>query len=428
VTAGVFLVVLMILLLFLGFPVFVALAMPASLALLIFGTGVEPTIVVQRMISGVNSFTLLCLPLFVFLADIIARGVMGDKIVAMARESVGFLKGGIAITVVLASLVFGAISGSGTASMLALGGVFLAALREGHYDDIFSYGIIGTSSSLSSLIPPGVAMVLYATITGTSVKDVFLVGLSMGIVYGVILALYGVIYAIKNKIPVTGKFNPKTFLAALKDGFWTLLAPVIILGGIYGGFVTPTEAAVLAVVYALIVEVFIYRSFKLREIFDIAVKSAKTSTMIMILIAAGTIMSWVMTIAQIPQTVGYMLLGVPDALILLIITVVFITLGMFIDGFSAMVIMVPILFPVIRDMGMDPALFGLLIVLNTAIGTNTPPFGIHIFAGVSKFNVTYITMVKALFPFVIVSIISLLIFTYIPSVALWLPNLIELLR
>ncbi|HHV65982.1 MAG TPA: TRAP transporter large permease [Peptococcaceae bacterium] len=425
-TTGIFLVVFMVGLLFLGFPVFIALTMPATLALLFFGTGVELTIVVQRMISGVNSFTLLALPLFVFLADIIARGVMGDKIVNLTQAMVSHLKGGVAITVVLASLVFGAISGSGTASMLALGGVFLIALRQGKYDDEFSYGIISVSSSLSSLIPPGVAMILYATITGTSVKDVFLVGLSVGIVFGVILALYGIYYAIKNKIPVTGKFDMKTFVAALKDSIWTILAPIIILGGIYGGFVTPTEAAALATVYALIVEVFVYRSFKLKEIYEIAFQSAKTSTMILILIAAGTIMSWVMTIAQIPQTVGYMLLNLSDSMILLIITLTFIILGMFIDGFSAMVIMVPILFPVIQKMGMDPALFGLLIVMNTAIGTNTPPFGIHIFAGVSKFNVSYITMVRSLMPFVIVSIISLLIFTYVPGVALWLPNLLKL--
>jgi len=424
-TTGIFLVTLMIAILFLGFPVFVALAMPASLALLLFGTGVEPTIIVQRMIAGVNSFTLLALPLFVFLADIIARGVMGEKIVNLTKEMVGHLKGGIPIAVVMASLVFGAISGSGTASMLALGGVFLVALRQGKYDDMFSYGIISVSSSLSSLIPPGVAMILYATITGTSVRDVFLVGLSVGIAFGVILALYGVYYAIKNKIPVIGKFNPKAFLAALKDSVWTIIAPIIILGGIYGGFVTPTEAAALAVVYALIIEVFVYRSFKLKEVYGIAFQSAKTSTMILILIASGTIMSWVMTIAQIPQTVGHMLLNVPDAMVLLLITLVFIILGMFIDGFSAMVIMVPILFPVIQRMGMDPALFGLLIVMNTAIGTNTPPFGIHIFAGVGKFNVSYITMVRALMPFVILSIISLLIFTYVPGVAMWLPNLLK---
>jgi C4-dicarboxylate transporter DctM subunit len=426
-TTGIFLVIFMVALLFIGFPVFIALAMPATIALLFFGTGVEPTIVVQRMISGVNSFTLLAIPLFVFLADIIARGVMGDKIVNLTQAMVSHLKGGVAITVVLASLVFGAISGSGTASMLALGGVFLVALRQGKYDDEFSYGIISVSSSLSSLIPPGVAMILYATITGTSVKDVFLVGLSVGIVFGVILALYGIYYAIKNKIPVTGKFDMKTFVVALKDSIWTILAPIIILGGIYGGFVTPTEAAALATAYALIIEVFVYRSFKLKEIYEIAFQSVKTSTMILILIAAGTIMSWVMTIAQIPQTVGYMLLNLSDSMILLIITLTFIILGMFIDGFSAMVIMVPILFPVIQKMGMDPALFGLLIVMNTAIGTNTPPFGIHIFAGVSKFNVSYITMVKSLMPFVVVSIISLLIFTYVPGVAMWLPNLLELL-
>lgn len=424
-TTGIFLVTLMIALLFIGFPVFIALTMPATLALLLFGTGVEPTIVVQRMVAGVNSFTLLSLPLFVFLADIIARGVMGDKIINLTREMVGHLKGGVAITVVLASLVFGSISGSGTASMLALGGVFLAALKQGNYDDEFAYGIISTSSSLSSLIPPGIAMILYATITGTSVKDVFLVGLSVGIVFGVILALYGIIYAFKNKIPVTCKFNFRAFLVTLKDSFWTLIAPVLILGGIYGGFVTPTEAAALAVVYVLIIEVFVYRSFKLQEIYGIAFQSAKTSTMILILIASGTIMSWVMTVAQIPQTVGHMLLNVPDAGVLLIITLVFIIMGMFIDGFSAMVIMVPILFPIVQKMGIDPALFGLLIVMNTAIGTNTPPFGIHIFAGMGKFNVSYITMVRSLMPFVIVSVISLLIFTYAPSISLWLPNLLK---
>ena len=422
---GIFLVGLMIVLLLLGFPIFVALAMPASLALLLFETSIEPTIIVQRMFAGVNSFTLLALPLFVFAADIIARGAMGSKIVGLTQELVGHFKGGVAITVVLASLVFGSISGSGTASMLALGGVFLIALRQGNYDDEFAYGLISTSSSLSSLIPPGIAMILYATITGTSVKEVFLAGLSIGILFGLALALYGLYYAIKNNISISSKFNFKTLLVRLKESIWTILAPIIILGSIYGGFVTPTEAAVLAVGYIFIIEVFVYRSFKSQEIYGIALQSAKTSTMILILIAAGKLMSWVMTIAQIPQTVGQMLYNVPDQLVLLLITLVFIIIGMFMDGFSAMVILVPILFPIVQRMGMDPALFGLLVVLNTAIGTNTPPFGLHIFAGMGKFNVSYVTMVKSLAPFVVISIITLFILTYVPALSMWLPNLLK---
>ena len=204
-----------------------------------------------------------------------------------------------------------------------------------------------------------------------------------------------------------------------------MLTPVIILGGIYGGFVTPTEAAALAVLYVFIIEVFVYRSFHIKEIYEIAFESAKTSVMILILIAAGTILSWVMSTAQIPQTIGNLLVDVPPSIVLLMITIVFLSIGMFMDGFSAMVILVPIVFPIVQRLGMDPALFGLLIVMNTAIGTNTPPFGIHIFAGMSKFKVSYGMMVKSLLPFIGLSIISLLIITYIPAVGLWLPNLMD---
>lgn len=422
---GIILVILLLLLLVLGFPVFLSLAVPAVVVLLVFQSSIEPTIIVQRMIAGVNSFTLLALPLFVFVADIIAKGQMGQRIIRFMQSLVGHLKGGVAITVVLASLVFGSISGSGTASMLALGGVFLAALREGNYKDEFSFGIISISSSLSSLVPPGIAMILYATITGTSVKEVFLVGLSVGIFFGVVLAIYGIYYAIKNKIEVADKFNVKNFLANLKSSFWVLLTPVIILGGIYGGFVTPTEAAALAVLYVFFIEVFIYRSFHIKEIYQIAFDSAKTSVMVLILIASGTLLSWVMSTAQIPQTIGNLLINVPPSVIMLIITIVFLIIGMFMDGFSAMVILVPIVYPVVQRIGVDPALFGLLVVMNTAIGTNTPPFGIHIFAGMSIFKVSFGKMVRALLPFVALSIVSLLIITYFPSVGLWLPKLMS---
>jgi len=268
-------------------------------------------------------------------------------------------------------------------------------------------------------------MILYATITGESVKEVFLVGLSVGFFFGVILAIYGVFYAIKNKIQIKKSFNIKELFYGLKESIFVLLTPVIILGGIYGGFVTPTEAAALAVVYILIVEVFIYRSIELKEILGIALESGKTSVMILILIASGTLLSWVMSIAQIPQTVGALLTDVHPSLILLMITIVFIVVGMFMDGFSAMVILVPIVFPLVQDIGIDPALFGLLVVLNTAIGTNTPPFGIHIFAGMSKFRIKYGVMVRSVIPFVILSVISLLIITYFPEVGLWLPNILD---
>lgn len=419
---GVILVALILILLLFGFPVFLCLAIPASLVVL-FQSGVEPTIIAQRMIAGVNSFSLLALPLFVFVADIIARGVMGEKIINVTRELVGHFKGGIPITVVLASLVFGSISGSGTASLLALGGVFYVALKQSSYKDEFAYGIIATTSSLSSLIPPGIAMILYATITGSSVKAVFLVGLSVGILLGVLFALYGIGYSIVKKIPITIKFNPRMLFKRLKEAFWALLTPILILGSIYGGFMTPTEAAALAVAYVFIIEVFVYRTFSLREIYGIAFESVKTSSMIMILISAGKLLSWVMAIAQIPQSVGNLLTQAPTSVVLLLITLVFIFIGMFMDGFSAMVILVPILFPVIQTIGFNPNLFGVLVVMNTAIGTSTPPFGLHLFAGMSKFKTDYLSMVRGTFPFVIVAVAGLFIFTYFPSVSLWLPEL-----
>lgn len=425
---SIFLVVLLFGLLLLGFPVFLALAIPAVLSLIIFQDGIDYTIIVQRMISGVNSFTLLALPLFVFAADIIAKGEMGDRIVKFAQSLVGHFKGGPAIMVILASLVFGSISGSGTASMLALGGVFLSALSQGNYPNSFSYGLISVSSSLSSLVPPGIAMILYATIVGESVKEVFLVGLSVGILFGIALGVYGIFYSIKNKLPTSEKFDLKYSLEHFKRASLVLFTPIIILGGIYGGFVTPTEAAALAVLYIFIIEAFVYKSFKVKEIFNIAFESAKTSVMILILIAAGTLLSWVMAVAQIPQTIGLMLSDVPDGVVLLLITLVFLTMGMFMDGFSAMVILVPIVLPLVQKVGMDLSLFGLLVVLNTAIGTNTPPFGIHIFAGMSKFKIKFETMVRSLIPYLIISIVFLFMITYFPQIPMWLPNFIDYLQ
>lgn len=421
---AVLLMFLLFLMLGLGFPIFMTLIVPSAVVLVQYFSTIDPMVIAQRMVTGIDKFSLMAIPFFMYCADVMSEGEIGKKLVNLAKTLVGHLYGGLAIATVLACLIFGAISGAGSAAVIAIGGLVYGPLVESKYGEKFSLGVILSSSTLAMLIPPSIAYVLYATITGDSISVLFMSGLQAGVLFGLGLSIYSYIYARKNNVPRQPRATLKEVLAAFKDAFWALGLPAIILFGIYGGLFTATEAAAIAAMYSIVVELFIYRSITLKKLVKISVNSGKTIAMLMILIAAGSVLSWVMTAAQIPQQLAAALGGSSKIIVLLIINVIFLIAGMIVDTNSAIVVLTPLVYPVAQVVGIDSVHLATIIVANLAIGMLTPPFGLNIFVATAVFKKPYEMIVPGLIPFIILCLVLLLIVTYIPATALWLPKVL----
>lgn len=417
---AIILMAILLLFLLLGTPIYMTLILPSITAL--SSTGTDGMIIIQRLIGGLDKFSIMAVPFFMYCADIMSAGEIGKRLVNLTKAFLGHLPGGIAIAAVAACTIFGAISGAGTAAVVAVGGLVYILMHDGRYEDHFSVGLIVTSSTLAMLIPPSIAYVLYSNITGDSIAVLFMSGLQAGLIFCLALMVFCFAYARVKKLSTLPKTNLRERLRALKEGGLSLGMIVIILGGIYGGLCTATEAAALAAVYAIFVEVLIYRSISIRELFRISVRSGRTIAMLMILIAAGSVLSWVMTAMQIPQMMVALMGNSSKALVLLAINIIFLIAGMFIDPNSAIIILTPLIHPIAASVGINSVHLATVIVINLAIGMLTPPFGLNIFVGTSVFKKPYAEVVSGIIPFIIISIILLLLFTYIPGLSLAMPG------
>lgn len=409
--------------LLIGAPIFLAIMAGTIITFEAFAPPIPSMVIPQRMVDGVNKFSLLAIPLFIFAADIIARGQIGARLIRLADAYVGHVTGGLAIATVIACALFGAMSGIGPAAVVSIGPLVFPALVKQGYSRGFAVGLIVTSSTLAMLIPPGVAMILYALQTNSSIGAMFLAGLMAGCVFTAVLCAYAYAYARINKVAKGDRLGWAERWDATKTAIWALGLPVFVLGGIYGGAFTPTEAAAFACVYAIVVECVIYRSMKLREVFFAANTSAGTISVLLILIAAGTALTYYLTLSQVPQQVTQLLAGASTIEVLLIINVVFLIAGMFVDPNSAIIVLTPLIFQAALATGIDPIHLGAVIVANVALGMVSPPFGLNLFIGITTFKVTYREVVTAVLPFIGLMLLVLLIITYIPSVVLWLPGL-----
>ena len=409
--------------LIMGLPIFLNL-MATGLITLVSFFPMDPLILIQRGIGGVNKFSLLAIPFFLLAAQIVSEGEIGERLIKLAKTLVGHLPGGLALTTVVTCMIFGAISGAGAAAVVAIGSIVYPALTKSDYGEKFSMGLILSSSSIAMLVPPGIAMVLYAILTGNSIANLFIAGLGVGILLGLGFMIYSYIYAKKHDIVLEERATLKEVWDALKEGVWALGLPVIIIGGIYSGVFTPTEAAGVSVAYAAFVEMVIYKDISVKELFEISCKAGNTIAMIMILIAAVSIISWVMTIGQLPQMVVSLLSGANNIVILLLLNVVFLIAGMFIDPNSAIIVLTPLVYPLTRVLGIDPIHFGMIIVLNLSIGMITPPFGLNIFVATGAFDIGYERIVSGILPFIIINLIILMLITFVPQISLFLPRLL----
>ena len=406
-----------------GAPIFLAIMAGTMVTFEGFGPPIPSMVIPQRMVDGVNKFSLLAIPLFIFAADIIARGQIGARLVRLAEAYVGHITGGLAIATVLACALFGAMSGIGPAAVVSIGPlVFPALVRQG-YSRGFSVGLITTASTLAMLIPPGVAMILYALQTNSSIGAMFLAGLGAGAIFTTVLCAYAYVYARIRGVERARRLGWGERWDATKTAIWALGLPVFVLGGIYGGAFTPTEAAAFACVYAIVVECGIYRSMRFREIFFAANQSAGTIAVLLILIAAGTALTYYLTLSQVPQQVTRLLADASMIEVLMIINVVFLVAGMFVDPNSAIIVLTPLIYQAALATGIDPIHLGAVIVANVALGMVSPPFGLNLFIGITTFRVSYREVVTAVLPFIGLMLIVLLIITYIPAIVLWLPGL-----
>ena len=416
-------------LLVLNVPISVCLGLSSAAAILYSGTSL--TIVATNIYSGISKFLLLAIPFFVLSGNIMAKAGISTRLIRFVDTCVGHRKGGIANVCIIVACFFGAISGSGPATVAALGAVLIPAMVErGGFSAAFSTALMATSSSIAIVIPPSIAFVVYASITGVSIGDMFMAGIIPGILMGLALVVVVMLEVRRNHVvPSTvEKASAKERWNAFKDAFWGFLMPVIILGGIYGGIFTPTEAAAVSVVYGLFVGMIIYKEVKFKDLWEILIDSAKTTGGIMLIVACASLFSFVCTRFGISTAASELLARVAgnQFTFLLICNIIFLIAGCFIDANSAMYIFIPIMLPVCKALGYNVIAFGIMATVNLAIGQVTPPVGVNLFVAIGiklrdGIRVTLQEISRAVVPMVAASIVVLLIITYIPQISTCLP-------
>ena len=406
-------------------PIFIALA-ATVMAVIWLGGSMPLAIVVERMFSGIDSIALMAIPFFILTGTLMGVGGLSRRIVNFADLLVGRVTGGLGITAVASSMFFGAISGSSPATVVAVGGILYPALREAGYRPNFSVGLIVASGSLGIIIPPSIVMIVYAAVTGVSVGALFMAGVGAGLVYGLVFMAYAVWHAHRHGIPRRPAPTWAEVGRGLREASWGLGVPVVILGGIYGGVFTPTEAAAVSVIYALFVTVAVYRERSLSELWAALTTAAATTAQVMIILSAAAVLAWYLTSQGLAVAMTDAILGLSTNPIHLFFLINFavVIVGMFLDAASIMVILGPLLYKIGTQVGIDPIHLGVVLTVNGAIGMFTPPFGLNLFVASSLGEVTYEQAVKGALPYIGLALIGLAIVTYVPAISMWLPRML----
>lgn len=415
-----------LLLLISGFEMFMVLGIPALLVKEFFFSGIPDTVIIQKMVGGINHSTLLAIPFFIIAAEIMSSGEIAKRLTNFIKSCFGNFIGGLGHTTIGSAMAFGSVSGSAAATVAAIGKLMYPELKKSGFSERFSLGLIVSSAETAILIPPSITMIIYAWMTGTSITALFAGGLGVGIFLGIAFSCLVIFEAKKNKLSSNLNIEKKEILKTFLEAKWAVGMPAIILGGIYSGFFTATEAAAVSVIYAIFVETVIYKNQSWGSFFQIIERGAISSSVIFILLAMGSVISFFITIVQVPEILKDYLITIDAGMItfLLAVNIAFFVAGMFIDPNSALLILVPPLFPVAIALGIDPIHFGIIVTLNIGIGMITPPFGLDIFVASSTLNKPVITIIRGILPFLLVNIFVLLVITYIPEISTFLPSLI----
>ncbi|MFB5760773.1 TRAP transporter large permease [Paenibacillus medicaginis] len=425
-TAIIVLTVSFVVLICFRFPIAMVLALSSLLTAITLN--IPLAVIGQRMIQGMNSYSLLAIPFFILAGQIMSEGGLALRLINLAQLTVGAIRGGLAMVNCVACMLFGNISGSAAADVSSVGSVMIPMMKKKNYDADYSVAVTSAAAIQGVVMPPSHNMILYALAAGgVSISSLFMAGIVPCLV--LLAALMTTSYFIARKRgyakgePVQLKEVPKI----LRDGFLSMMTGVIILGGIFTGWFTATEAGAIACVYAFILTFFIYRDIPFSRIKIIFLRTFRTVAMVLFLISASNAFAWVLTYLKIPTMLTDLLLGISDEpfIILLIINILLLILGAPLDMAPLILIMTPILFPVVTALGMDPVHFGIVLILNLGIGLITPPVGTVLFVGCAIGKVTIEQGTKALIPFFIVMVAVLMLITYVPSISMWLPNLVN---
>ncbi|HEY9055667.1 MAG TPA: TRAP transporter large permease [Aurantimonas sp.] len=414
----------MVVLLLLGFPMMIPL-IAATMVAFFFYLPIGPEIMVQQMLAGIRPAALIAVPMFILAADIITKGHSADRLIDMVMKFVGHIRGGLGVATATSCTLFGAVSGSTQATVVAIGGPLRPRMLKSGYGDSFTLALIVNASDIAMLIPPSIAMIIYGVISGTSISELFIAGVGPGLLILLLFSAYSVVYARRNNIPTEPKASWRERIAAVGGAAWPLGFPAIVVGGIYGGIFSPTEAASVCVGYALVLELVIFRSLGLSDIIDIAKSTGLITAVVFILVAAGAAFSWVISFEQIPQMI-LGALGLNEAgpiTVLVAISIAFFIGCMFVDPIVVILVLVPIFAPLVSGLGLDPVLVGVIITLQVAIGSATPPFGCDIFTAIAIFKRPYMDVIRGTPPFIIILLgVSIALIAF-PQIALFLRDL-----
>ncbi|WP_372572582.1 TRAP transporter large permease [Ruegeria jejuensis] len=416
----------MVILLLLGFPMMVPLIAGAFIGLMeMFGTIDKTEFMVQQMLGGIRPSSLIAVPMFILAADIMTRGQSAGRLIDMVMAFVGHVRGGLAVSTASACALFGAVSGSTQATVVAVGTPLRPRMLKGGYNDSFVLALIVNSSDIAFLIPPSIGMIIYGVVAKASIPELFIAGIGPGLLILVMFSIYSMIYAKINDVPTEPAATWCERAKAVKRAIWPLGFPFLIIGGIFFGIFSPTEAAAISVAYAIFLEVLIFKTMKITDLYQVALSTGMVTAVVFILVGAGAAFAWVLSFAQIPQQIlgalGIYEMG--QIGVLFTIAIAFFIGCMFVDPIVVILIFVPIFAPVVENTGLDPILVGTLITLQAAIGSATPPFGCDIFTAVAVFKRPYLEVIRGTPPFVIMLLSVSVMMIFFPQVALFLRDI-----
>jgi C4-dicarboxylate transporter DctM subunit len=422
-TAALFIMLFVFMLI--GMPIAVALGLSSVLTILFFGQGSLAALAL-KLLNTADHFTLLSIPFFILSGTFMTTGGVARRMVHFANACIGHFRGGLGMASVLACMLFAAVSGSSPATVVAVGSIVIAGMVKSGYSRDFAAGVICNAGTLGILIPPSIVMVVYAAATETSVGQLFLAGIVPGIVLGVMMMLAIYVRARMLNLPLQPRASMKEILTAGRESLWGLMLLVIILGGIYGGVFTPTEAAAVAAVYAFFVAIFIHRDITMKDVPKVLVDAAKISVMLMFLIANAMLFAYVLTTERIPQEIAehIIAMGLTPWQFLIVVNLLLLVAGNFMEPTGIILILAPILLPIAVQLGIDPVHFGIIMVVNMEIGMVTPPVGLNLFVTSGITGMSIMQVVRAAMPWLSVLVVFLIMVTYLPAISMWLPGLL----
>lgn len=414
----------LILFLLLSVPIGVSLGL-SSLAVIVTQNPISMETFVQSMLQGLNSFPLMAVPLFTFAGEVMGKGGISRRLIDVSSLLTGRFTGGLGIVTIITSLFFAAIAGTGSAAVAAIGLIMIPTMVKKGYDKGYASALVATAGTVGVIIPPSVCMVVYAVAAGASISGLFMAGIVPGLLIGVGLILYSVIYSKKHGYKgddkkYTAKEAGKTIVNAIPG----LMIPVIILGGIYGGIFTPTEAAAIAGIYGVLIGIFVYKEIKFKDLLHLAFRSVLMSAPVLMIIGISTGFGRILTITQVPTAIANMILGITNSkiLVLLLINILLLIVGTFMETNAAIIILTPILLPIVTMLGVNPIHFGIIVVMNLSIGFITPPLGANLFMACQVGEISFDDLVKKIWPWILVMLVLLMLITYIPGISLCLPK------